>query len=156
VLQPEPDAPGQSRKTQALETARTAYLCGISRQGSTHPESSDLTYKEGVAGSNPASPTSIKLDFAGKTQVAFAVSALQGAVASAPVLGNLAGGETTARLRDLARASDEHRRCTDLQRRGIEYLAEDKLAAARNSLVQPQAAPNALLSMTWPRKGQRQ
>ena len=69
-----------------------------------------LPYKEGVAGSNPASPTSIKLDFAEKTQVTFAVSALQGAVASAPVLGNLAGGETTARLRDLARASDEHRR----------------------------------------------
>jgi hypothetical protein len=27
------------------------------RQNRTHPESADLTYKEGVAGSNPASPT---------------------------------------------------------------------------------------------------
>lgn len=79
-------------------------------------------------------------------ETGFAVSALQGAVASAPFLGYLAGGETTARLRDLARTSDEHKRCTDLQRQGIEYLAEDKLAAARNSLVQSEAAANALHS----------
>jgi len=39
------------------ETAKIACLCGIFRQGSTYPESFDLTYKEGVAGSNPASPT---------------------------------------------------------------------------------------------------
>ena len=57
VLQPEPDASGQSRKTTAQETAKTARICGICRQGSTYPESFDLTYKEGVAGSNPASPT---------------------------------------------------------------------------------------------------
>ena len=57
VLQPESDAPGQSRKTTAQETAKTAHLCGIFRQGSTYPERFDLTYKEGVAGSNPASPT---------------------------------------------------------------------------------------------------
>ena len=81
----------------------------------------------------------------------FAVSALQGAVACAPFLGYLAGGETTARLRDLARASDKHKRCIDLQRRGIEYLADDKLAPARNSLVQAQAAANALHSPTRPR-----
>jgi hypothetical protein len=31
------------------------------RQGSTHPESSDITYKEGVAGSNPASSTTFFL-----------------------------------------------------------------------------------------------
>lgn len=84
-------------------------------------------------------------------ETGFAVSALQGAVASAPFLGYLAGGETTARLRDLARASDEHKRCTDLQRQGIEYLAEDKLAAARNSLVQAEVAANALHSPTRPR-----
>ncbi len=81
-------------------------------------------------------------------ETGFAVSALQGSVASAPFLGSLAGGETTARLRDLARVSDEQRRCTDLQRQGIEYLAEDKLAAARNSLVQAEAVANALHSPT--------
>lgn len=79
-------------------------------------------------------------------ETGFAVSALQGAVASAPFLGYLAGEETTVRLRDLARASNEHKRCTDLQRQGIEYLAEDKLAAAHNSLVQAAAAANALHS----------
>ncbi len=79
-------------------------------------------------------------------ETGFAVSALQGAVACAPFLGYLAGEETTTRLRDLAGSSDEHRRGTDLQRQGIEYLAEDKLAAARNSLVQAEAAANALHS----------
>ena len=57
VLQPEPDAPEQSRKAQAQETSKTALLYEISRQDSTYPESSDLTYKEEVAGSNPASLT---------------------------------------------------------------------------------------------------
>ena len=38
------------------------------RQGRTYPESVDLTYKEEVAGSNPASPTLEKHHFAGKTQ----------------------------------------------------------------------------------------
>ncbi len=57
VLQPEPDTPEQSRKTATQEIAKTAYICEISRQGRTYPESSNLTYKEGVAGSNPASPT---------------------------------------------------------------------------------------------------
>src|SRR5829696_7709037 len=57
VLQPEPDAPEQSRKAQAQETAKTASLGGICRQDSTYPESFNLTYKEGVAGSNPALPT---------------------------------------------------------------------------------------------------
>jgi EAL domain-containing protein (putative c-di-GMP-specific phosphodiesterase class I) len=33
---------------------KTAYVCEIFQQGSTYPESFDLTYKEGVAGSNPA------------------------------------------------------------------------------------------------------
>jgi hypothetical protein len=59
MLQPEPDASGQSRKTTAQETAKTAHLCGIFRQGSTYPERFDLTYKEEVAGSNPASPTTM-------------------------------------------------------------------------------------------------
>ena len=57
MLQPEQDASGQSRKTTGQETAETAYICEISQQGSTYQESINLTYKEGVAGSNPASPT---------------------------------------------------------------------------------------------------
>src|SRR5215210_4676780 len=57
MLQPDPDTPGQSRKTTAQETLKTAYISEISRQGSTYPESLDLPYKEEVAGSNPASPT---------------------------------------------------------------------------------------------------
>ena len=61
VLQPEPDVSGQSRKTVGQETPRTAYTCGKSRQSSTYPESFDRTYKEGVAGSNPASPTTFSL-----------------------------------------------------------------------------------------------
>ena len=68
MLQPEQDTPGQSRKTTAQETAKTGYLCAISRQGRTYPESFDITYKEGVAGSNPASPTQKKYSFARKTQ----------------------------------------------------------------------------------------
>jgi hypothetical protein len=67
MLQPEQDTPGQSRKTTAQETAKTGYLCAISRQGRTYPESFDITYKEGVAGSNPASPTLENLRFAGKS-----------------------------------------------------------------------------------------
>ena len=78
-------------------------------------------------------------------EAGFAVSALQGTVACAPFLG-FARGETTVRLRDLARASDEHRRCTDLQRKGVEDLAKEKLAAARNSLTRAEAAANALHS----------
>jgi hypothetical protein len=66
VLQPEPDAPGQSRKAMAQKTTKTAYLCAFSQQGSTYPERFDITYKEGVAGSNPASPTKEKLRFAGE------------------------------------------------------------------------------------------
>ncbi len=62
VLQPESDVPGQSRKTTAQETATTAHLGGVFRQGSTYPESFDLTYKEGVAGSNPAPPTYKRAD----------------------------------------------------------------------------------------------
>ena len=64
MLQPEPDALGQSSKVTAQETSKTAHLCGVIRQGSTHPESIDLTYKEGVAGSNPASPTIFFLQIA--------------------------------------------------------------------------------------------
>ena len=40
VLQPEQDACGQSRKTTAQETLKTAYISGVSREGSTQPESS--------------------------------------------------------------------------------------------------------------------
>lgn len=78
----------------------------------------------------------------------FAASALQGMVVTAPHLGYMLGEETAAHLRDLARASDSHRRCTDLQRQGIEQLADDKLAAARESLVQAEATAQALHSPT--------
>src|SRR5215208_5566955 len=47
MLQPELDASGQSRKATVQESAKTAYICRISRQGSTHLESFDITYKEG-------------------------------------------------------------------------------------------------------------
>lgn len=80
-------------------------------------------------------------------ETGFAVSALQGTVACSPFLG-LVRGETTVRLRDLARTSDEHKRCTDLQRKGIQDFAEGKLAAARNSLARAEAAANALHSPT--------
>ena len=65
MLQPEQDTLGQSRKATVQETLKAAYVRGISRQGSTYPESVDLPYKEGVAGSNPASPTMKKCVFAG-------------------------------------------------------------------------------------------
>jgi hypothetical protein len=68
VLQPEQDTLGQSRKTTAQEMLKTAYMSEISRQDSTYRESFDLTYKEGVAGSTPASPTIEKYRFAGKSQ----------------------------------------------------------------------------------------
>ncbi len=79
-------------------------------------------------------------------ETGLAVSALQGIGASVPFLGYFAREDTSARLRDLARSSDEQRTCTDLQREGIEYLAEGKLAAARNSLIRAEAAANALHS----------
>lgn len=79
-------------------------------------------------------------------EIGFAVSALQGIVMSAPFLGYLAEEDTSNRLKDLARTSSEQRRCTDLQREGIEYLADDKVAAARNSLIKAEAAANALHS----------
>jgi hypothetical protein len=66
MLQPEQDTPEQSGKATAQETPKTAYICVISRQVSTCPESSNLTYKEGVAGSTPASPTVKRSCFAGK------------------------------------------------------------------------------------------
>jgi len=55
------------------ETAKIACLCGIFRQGSTCQESVDRTYKEGVAGSNPASPTTFFLQtpvFCGHRKIA--------------------------------------------------------------------------------------
>jgi hypothetical protein len=61
---------GHTWTEQENNGARNAKNCldkEISRQGSTHPESFDLTYKEEVAGSNPASPTMKKHRFAGKT-----------------------------------------------------------------------------------------
>lgn len=79
-------------------------------------------------------------------EMALAVSAMQGMVASASFLGDPAGDDTQARLRDLARAPGEHRRNVNLQRQGIEQLADGKLAAARNSLVQAEAAANAVHS----------
>ena len=64
VLQPEQYTPGQSRKTMVQETPKTRLYSGISRQGRTYQESFDITYKEGVAGSNPASPTTFFLQIA--------------------------------------------------------------------------------------------
>lgn len=84
-------------------------------------------------------------------EVGLAVSALQGIIMSAPFLGYLAEDDTTDRLKDLGRSSAEHRRCTDLQREGIEYLANYKLAASRNSLIKAEAAANALHSPIRPR-----
>jgi hypothetical protein len=57
MLQPEQDTPEQSRKTTAQENGKNRLYSEISLQDSTYLESFDLTYKEGVAGSNPASPT---------------------------------------------------------------------------------------------------
>jgi hypothetical protein len=54
---------GHARTEQENNGARNAKNCLSKpnfRQGSTYPESIDLTYKEEVAGSNPASPTSEK------------------------------------------------------------------------------------------------
>jgi hypothetical protein len=51
---------GRIRTEQENDGARngkTACICDFFRQGRTHPESFDLTYKEGGAGSNPASLT---------------------------------------------------------------------------------------------------
>ncbi len=84
-------------------------------------------------------------------EIGLAVSALQGIVMSAPFLGYLAEEDTSNRLKDLARNSSEQHQCTDLQREGIEYLADDKLAAARNSLIKAEAAANALHSPIKPR-----
>jgi hypothetical protein len=67
MLQPELDISGQSRKATAQETAKTAYISEMSRENNPYRVSVDLTYKEGVAGSNPASPTQKKLSFAHKT-----------------------------------------------------------------------------------------
>lgn len=83
-------------------------------------------------------------------ETGFAVSALQGFVACAPFLG-LSREEITVRLRDLARTSDEHKRCTNLERKGIADFAEGKLSTALDSLTRAVAAANALHSPTMPR-----
>jgi hypothetical protein len=57
VLQPEQDILGQSRENDVVRNARNRLKERFSQQGSTYPESVDLTYKEEVAGSDPASPT---------------------------------------------------------------------------------------------------
>jgi hypothetical protein len=54
------------QENAGARNGKTAHFCEIFRQGRTHQESFDITYKEGVAGSNPASPTLEKLRFAGK------------------------------------------------------------------------------------------
>jgi len=51
---------GTQQENYGVRNGETAHLCGVFRQGRTHQESFDLTYKEGVAGSNPASPTKEK------------------------------------------------------------------------------------------------
>ena len=59
MLQPEQYTPGQSRKTVVQETPKNRLYSGIFRQGRTYQESFDIIYKEGVAGSNPASLTTM-------------------------------------------------------------------------------------------------
>jgi hypothetical protein len=54
------------QENDVVRNARNRLKERFSRQGSTYPESVDLTYKEEVAGSNPASLTSEKQYFAGK------------------------------------------------------------------------------------------
>ena len=55
------------QENDVVRNARNRLKERFSRQGSTYPESVDLTYKEEeVAGSNPASSTSEKQYFAGK------------------------------------------------------------------------------------------
>jgi hypothetical protein len=49
------------QKNNAMENAKNCLDKRDFRQGSTHLGRFDLTYKEGVAGSNPASPTSVRL-----------------------------------------------------------------------------------------------
>jgi len=54
---------GHTRTEQENDDAKSAKHCLDKRdfrQGSTHPESFDLTYKEGVAGTNLALPTKVK------------------------------------------------------------------------------------------------
>ena len=48
MLQPEPDASGQSRKTTVQETAKTACICDFFREGRTHPERFDLTRRKSL------------------------------------------------------------------------------------------------------------
>ena len=55
------------QENDVVRNARNRLYERCPRQSSTHPESVDLTYKEEVAGSSPASPTSKKWVFAGKT-----------------------------------------------------------------------------------------
>jgi hypothetical protein len=51
VLQPEQDMPGRSRKTNGARNVKNCLYKPDFYQGSTYPESFDLTYKEEVAGS---------------------------------------------------------------------------------------------------------
>src|SRR5215216_1396416 len=48
---------GGSSKYQRHKKRQSCFFRRIFQQGSIYPESFDLTYKKGVAGSNPASPT---------------------------------------------------------------------------------------------------
>ena len=54
------------QENDVVRNARNRLKERFSRQGSTNPESVDLTYKEEIAGSNSASSTSEKQYFAGK------------------------------------------------------------------------------------------
>ncbi len=59
VLQPEQDRAEHSRIRSRTEMPKIAQISGISQQDRTQEENTNLTYKEGVAGSNPASSTTL-------------------------------------------------------------------------------------------------
>ena len=66
MLQPEQNRAEHSRIRSRTEIPKTAQISRISQQDRTQKENPNLTYKEGAAGSNPASPTIKIAVFAGK------------------------------------------------------------------------------------------
>src|ERR687894_3278890 len=57
VLQPEQYGAERGRIRLRREMRETARICGLIRQDRAGKDTPDLTYKEEVAGSSPASPT---------------------------------------------------------------------------------------------------
>jgi hypothetical protein len=62
-----PEQTRTEQKSAGTKNPENSLDKRILRQSRTQQETCDLTYKEGVAGSNPASPTLEKRLFAGKT-----------------------------------------------------------------------------------------